>query len=134
MDEPIRLKTMQFQFSEDRQLVRVCFWDDAENGTAILLKAEEMRGITAEFVRVTMSLQIDGALAPDPDATPTPAQSLPATESALLVAKTAKLVRWKKGGAVLQATTAEGVTVHLAMRPELQQGLLRTLSAELPAE
>ncbi|HWT21693.1 MAG TPA: hypothetical protein VN280_22555 [Variovorax sp.] len=134
MDETIRLKSMQFQFSEDRQLVKVCFWDEEENGTAILLESKEMRGLTAEFIRVTTSLQVDQALAPDPDASPTPSQSLPATETALLPIRQIGVARWRAGGAILKVTTHTGVAMQLALSPALREGLRDSLSAELPEE
>ena len=135
MDEPLKLKTLQFGLSPDRSRVTMYFWDEGdENCAAVQFDATDLRPVIAAMMEFKICLQVEETLNPDADASPTPSPTLPATETALLIAKTLGVVRWKSGGAVLRATTAQGVPVQLALSPALRTGLQESLAAELPDE
>lgn len=134
MTEAIQLKTLRLGVYPDREKVQMRFLDEEENVVVVELPSNQMRGVIAELMSFTMSLQVDEALAPDSDALATPSQTLSAIETALLPIRQIGVVRWRKGGAILKVTTHTGVGMQLALSPTLRAGLQEALVAELPSE
>ena len=84
-----------------------------------------------ELVKFKIAAQVDDLLSVS--ANPYNAQeTLPATECAMLIAKTVDLVRWKSDGAVLRAMTTDGMSIHLALSPGHEKFLLHALAFEPP--
>jgi hypothetical protein len=108
------------------------------DGAEFIVKAEleALRLLTADLIKFITKLDAQRALSkvPQRSGTPPPAQTLPLTATALLVAKDVRLVRWKSDGALLHATTTVGAGVQLAMLPHHVRGLRTALNSELPEE
>lgn len=132
MNEPLLVKTMEYGISEDGQLVEIFFIDSSDDCAAIAVPKVAMPGFVGELVKFIASLRVDEVFAPSADQSPTAGPTLAATETAMLVVQSARLVRSTNGGAILLASTEMGVNVQLALLPAIVDALRQALNAEVP--
>lgn len=134
MTEPLLVKRMEYGISEDGQAIEIAFIDGADDGVAIAVPKVAMPGFVGEMVKFIASLRVDEVFAPTADQSSKAGPTLPATETAMLVVQSARLVRSTNGGAIFLASTDAGVNVQLGLLPETVDALRQVLNADLPAE
>lgn len=126
MEKLILLNEVGSRVVEDEygQMVQLRFADELGESAVVTMDFAQLKNVLAHLMTHDVTGQVDEALPVSEAATPT----LPATQTALLVATDADVVRWEAGGSIVRMNTASGVALQIALKPEIQAFLAKRLS------